>query len=58
MDLWNALGISPQAGLLGAAAGVVAAFLVAATLLRRRTRPEKRGLDLADVSARADIPER
>lgn len=48
MDLWGALGISPQAGLLAAGAGIATAFLVAGTLLYRRSRPAKRSFDLSD----------
>jgi hypothetical protein len=46
MDLWGTLGISPQVGLFVAMAGVLAAFAVAATLLFRRSRVEKRHFDL------------
>jgi len=46
MDLWAALGITPQAGLIAVAAGIAAAFAVAATLARRRSREPKRSLDL------------
>ena len=46
MDLWAALGITPQAGLIAVAAGIAAAFAVAATLARRRLREPKRSLDL------------
>jgi len=46
MDLWNALGISPAVGLVAASAGLVTAFIVAGTLVRRRARPQKVGLDL------------
>jgi len=46
MDLWNALGISPQVGLLVATAGVLTAFLVAGILAYRRSRPPKSSFDL------------
>lgn len=46
MDLWATLGISPQVGLLVAAAGVVAVLLLATTLLSRRSRTDKHDLDL------------
>ena len=46
MDLWAALGISPQAGMVAVAAGVAAAFVMATTLAHRRSREPKRGLDL------------
>jgi len=46
MDLWGALGISPQTGLLAAAAGLLAAIVLAAANLRRSSRGERARLDL------------
>jgi ABC-type spermidine/putrescine transport system permease subunit II len=48
MDLWSALGISPQVGLLAAAAGLATAIAFARALALRRARVEKRGLDLRE----------
>jgi len=49
MDLWNAIGITPGAGLLAAAAGLVAALVMAGmTFFRRSNPPEVRGLGLED----------
>lgn len=38
MNLWDTLGVSPLTGLLTAAAGLVAAFVLAASALLRRSR--------------------
>lgn len=46
MDLWSALGVSPQVGFLAAAAGLATAIVLARALVLRRARVEKRGLDL------------
>ena len=46
MDLWAALGISPQSGILAVIAGIGAACVVATTLARRRSRETKRSLGL------------
>lgn len=43
MDIWHAMGISQETGLLAAAGCVLAAFLLAATLVVRRGREEPRG---------------
>jgi len=49
MNLWDTLGVSPLAGLSAAAAGLVAAFVVAAsTLLRRSRAAPKSSLELHD----------
>jgi ABC-type spermidine/putrescine transport system permease subunit II len=48
MDLWTALGMSPQIGLLAAATGVVTAIAVAGALAYRRARTETRGLGLVE----------
>ena len=49
MDLWNALGVSPQQGLLAAAGAIVTAFAFAAFVLLRRSRGESKvGLGLDD----------
>jgi hypothetical protein len=46
MDLWATLGVSPQAGLAVAVAGVLAAVALAGTLMFRRARVEKHPFDL------------
>lgn len=49
MNLWDALGVSSQGGLLAAAAGLVTALLLAAGVILRRSRAEpKSGLGLHD----------
>lgn len=48
MNLWATLGITPHAGMLVAAAGVVAAVVIAGFLLRRRTVEAERGLGLVE----------
>jgi hypothetical protein len=49
MDLWGALGLSRDAGLLAAAAGLlVAVALSGAIALRRRRDGRRRGLGLLD----------
>ena len=49
MNLWDALGVSSQGGLLAAAAGLVTALLLAAAVILRRSRAEpKSGLGLHD----------
>ncbi len=48
MDLWSALGMSREAGLLGVGVGLVVALLLAATIAYRRRgehRPGALGLD-------------
>ncbi len=46
MDLWAALGISPQSGVLALVAGIGVACVVAVTLARRRSRETKQNLGL------------
>lgn len=49
MDLWHAMGISRETGLIAVACGVVAALLLAAGLVVRRSRVgERAGLHLND----------
>jgi hypothetical protein len=49
MDLWNAIGITPGAGLVAAGLGLVAALVMAGTIVFRRSRhSEVRGLGLED----------
>ncbi len=49
MNLLDTLGLSPQGGLWAAAAGLVAAVLLAAAVFLRRSRAEpKSGLGLHD----------
>jgi hypothetical protein len=49
MNLWDALGVSSQGGLLAAAAGLVTALLFAAGVIWWRSRPERKsGLGLHD----------
>jgi ABC-type Fe3+ transport system permease subunit len=48
MDLWNALGISREMGVLAAALGIAIAVVMAAVLSRRNTRDEAPGVRLSD----------
>jgi hypothetical protein len=46
MNLWETLGVSPLAGIGIAVAGLIAAALFAARLLRRSDSPERIRVDL------------
>jgi hypothetical protein len=49
MNLWDALGVSSQQGLLAAAAFLGTAILIAAGVILSRSRPERKsGLGLHD----------
>ena len=48
MDLWNALGISREAGLAAAAVGLLVAVLLAAARLLLSRSERGRGLDLGE----------
>ena len=43
MNLWDALGISQQQGIMGACACVVAALVLGAGLFLRKSRAERKG---------------
>jgi ABC-type Fe3+ transport system permease subunit len=48
MDLWGALGISRETGLLAAAVGIAVAVVMALVLSRRNARDEAPGVRLND----------
>jgi hypothetical protein len=49
MDLWNALGISKEAGLIAAALGIIGAVVMAAGIaIRRGSAPRRGSLHLDD----------
>ena len=43
MDLWNALGISKEAGLIAAGSGLIGAVVMAAVIAIRRGSAPRRG---------------
>jgi hypothetical protein len=43
MNLWDALGISPQHGILGACACLAAALVLGAGMFLRKSRAERKG---------------
>ena len=48
MNIWDAFGVSPKAALLAAAAGLVAAVVLALTTFRRARGSGEDGLRLHD----------